>query len=328
MRATVSKDGSGEFTTVAEAAKAAHGDKMEIYIKNGWYREKLTLFANEIQLVGEDPDRTVISFGDGANFSGANGEMLGTFRSYTLYMNARRALLENLSVKNTAGNGDIAGQAVAVYADSSLARFEHVNITSRQDTLFLAPLPDQPRIPDSFKGPGEQMPRRPCMDYFRDCRVEGDVDFIFGGAEAAFENCEIVSANRGKSINGYVTAACTPLDQTYGFLFYRCRLDSDCAPGTVYLGRPWREHAAAAFLNCKIGSHITERGWADWEGRPQDRTAVRFEEFGNRGSGSAVSARAPWVHLLTRKEAARRINRIHEIDRLTLQSQRNRPENF
>lgn len=317
MKITVSKDGAGEFRTIAEAAAAFHGEKMKILVKNGLYREKLTLRAEEIQLIGEDPDQTVLSFDDGAKSSDGKGGTLGTFRSYTLYLNARRALVRNLTVLNTAGDGDTAGQAVAVYADSSLARFEHVNLAARQDTLFLAPLPDRPRIPGSFQGPGGQLPRRPGVDYFKDCRIEGDVDFIFGGAEAAFENCTIVSADRGKDVNGYVTAACTPLTQTYGFLFHRCRLDSDCAPGTVYLGRPWREHAAAAFLNCEMGAHISGRGWADWEGRPQDRETVRFEEFGNRGPGAGGSERAPWVRSLSADEAQRFITRVGEIKQMT-----------
>lgn len=317
MKVVVSHDGSGDFETIGEAAAASGNDRIEIFVKNGLYREKLALRAKEILIFGEDPKRTVISFGDGARHFDNVGDRLGTFRSYTLYFGAERAMVKNLTVRNTAGKGDIAGQAIAVYADAALARFEQVHITGRQDTLFLAPLPEQPRIPGSFVGPGEHTPRRPCVDYFRDCQIEGDVDFIFGGAQAAFENCDLFSRKRGQKDNGYVIAPCTPADQDYGFIFYRCRLLSDCPTGTVYLGRPWREYARAAFLQCELGSHILEEGWSDWDNRTQDRRTVRFEEYKNFGPGAVAQKRVPWARMLSDQQAVQYMERLRCIDRMT-----------
>lgn len=312
MWKTVSQSGDGDFRTVSEAAAACEGDRVALRIRNGLYREKLTLGAREIILVGEDPERTVLSFGDGAFHPDGAGGTLGTFRSYTLFLGAERALIRNLTVENTAGEGEKAGQAVALYADAALARFERVRLSGRQDTLFLAPLPERPRIPCSFAGPREHAPRRPCTDYLCECRIEGDVDFIFGGAQAAFENCEIVSAG-----SGWIAAPCTPRGQKYGFLFHRCRLVSAGGPGPVFLARPWRPHAKAAFLDCKLGAQIDAAGWDDWNGRECDRRTAEFAEYRSAGAGAAAQGRAPWARRLTDVEARGYLARIREIGRAT-----------
>ncbi|WP_232075047.1 pectinesterase family protein [Phytohabitans suffuscus] len=61
--------------------------------------------------------------------------------------------------------------------------------------------------------------------YYRDCYIEGDVDFVFGRGTAVFDRCEIRSLDRGSTTdNGYVTAASTTITNPYGYLFTHCRL--------------------------------------------------------------------------------------------------------
>ena len=310
---TVSQDGGGDFRTVAAAVDAAAPDAdTVIRIRNGIYREKLLIEKKNISLIGEDADKTVIAWSDGAYFQHPHGKKFGTFRSYTVFLGGERAALKDLTVRNDAGAGEIAGQALAVYADAAFAHFDHVRLVGRQDTLFLAPLPEKPRIPGSFLGPREHAPRRACEDYFEDCYVEGDVDFIFGGAEAVFDRCTLFSRSRGRAVNGYVAAVSTPEGQRFGFLFYRCRLLSDCPAGTVFLGRPWREFARTAFLECDMGAHVAPAGWSLWNAGAGEEDTVDFAEYACRGQG-ACGLRPAWVKKPTAREAE---EYLREVERL------------
>jgi pectinesterase len=99
-----------------------------------------------------------------------------------------------------------------------------------------------------------------------------------------------------------VTAASTPADVEYGYVFKDCKLTA--APGItkVYLGRPWRPYAATVFMNCELGSHILAAGWHNWKNPDNEKTA-RYAEYQNRGEGAATAERVSWSRQLTAKEA-------------------------
>lgn len=309
----VSQTGEGNYATITDAVNSVcYDEPAVIQLRNGIYREKLEIEKKNLTLIGEDPEKTVISYDDGAYHVHPDGRTYGTFRSYTVFLSGERMELRNLTIENTAGDGDLAGQAIALYADADRARFVNLRLLGRQDTLFLAPLPEQPRTLGSFVGPRENAPRKACEDYFENCYIEGDVDFIFGGAAAAFCNCEIRSLSKNQPINGYITAACTPPFQKYGFIFAQCHLTSDCAPGSVYLGRPWREHAAAAFLDCRMEAHIHTQGWSRWCGQTEDDRTVRYTETGSSGPGSCME-RAPWASVPDEQEKRILLQKAYEL---------------
>ncbi len=60
---TVAQDGSGDFSTITEAidAKPDDGTNYVIFIKNGVYDEKLFIIKNNITLLGEDREATIIT---------------------------------------------------------------------------------------------------------------------------------------------------------------------------------------------------------------------------------------------------------------------------
>jgi pectinesterase len=313
---SVSKRGDGNFKTIAEAVDSiSYSEPTIIHIKNGIYREKLCIEKKDIILIGEDAEETIITFNDSAFQQHYDGRKFGTFRSYTVFLSGERIELQNLTIENSAGDGDVAGQAIALYADADKARFVNVRLLGHQDTLFLAPLPEQPRTPGSFVGPRENTPRKACFDYFEKCHIEGDIDFIFGGATAVFIDCKIYSLDRGNSVNGYITAASTPSHQKYGFIFYKCRLISNCAPHTVFLGRPWRNFASVAFLDCQMGAHIHPQGWSRWNNQTDDDRTVRFAEIGSSGEG-AGSDRSLWALKLDTQETQALIQKIQELNRI------------
>ena len=314
---TVKQDGTGEFGTIAEAFAYAEmlaaEQPVEILIGEGKYKEKLSLEKDNVTLIGAGKEKTVITYDDYALFIlPEEGVKRGTFRSYTMYVHGDRLVVRNLTIENTAGYGAKVGQAVALYADGAKMMFENCRFLSRQDTLFTAPLPPTVVEWGGFRGPREHAPRDNSVQYYKNCYIEGDVDFIFGGATAYFEGCHIHSMGRGQDINGYVTAASTPEGRNYGYVFEACRFTSECAPETVYLGRPWRSFAKTVILRSELGEHIKREGWHDWNKEDARRSSF-YAEYQNFGPGAAgetgegtegpLGQRAEWTHQLTLEEA-------------------------
>jgi pectinesterase len=280
-------------------------------IKNGIYREKIIIDRNNISLIGEDPDKTIITFDDGALKKNAEGIPMGTFNSYTAYFGGDDIKVENITFINSAGKGNIAGQAIAIYADGNRMIFKNCKFVGNQDTLFTGPLPPESLIKNGFFGPGQNKPRNFNYQYYENCFIKGDIDFIFGSAFAVFNKCEIYSVNNGKT--GFITAPSTPQDQEYGYVFIDCNLTGDAAPGSVYLGRPWRKFAKAVFVNCYLGDHINKAGWHNWEKCEAEKT-VFFAEYGSKGPGAKACDRVKWAKILSSSEAQKYIiPKINEI---------------
>ena len=210
-----------------------------------------------------------------------DGTNRGTFRTQTAYIHADNLLFRGISFENTAGPGHEKGQCIAAYVDGDLVRFENCAFLGYQDTLFTAPLPLKEVQPGGFRGPGEHLPRTPRRQIYEECRIEGSVDFIFGGAAAVFDRCRIVCRE-----DGYVTAASTPEGQKMGYLFRNSSIEAWEGVKSVYLGRPWREHAKTVFLNCEMGPQIEPQGWQEWSGRIE-AGGVFYAEYGSSGPGAA-----------------------------------------
>ena len=202
---------------------------------------------------------------------------------------------------------------MAVYADGDKVMFENCRMLGCQDTLFTAPLPPKnPCIGMNGKGPKADCERRNGRQYYYNCYIRGDIDFIFGGATAFFEECDIYSQNgiiedeaklpeRGPDdqICGYITAACTKEGQEYGYVFYHCNFISDCPDHTVFLGRPWRNYAKTVIVQCNLAKHIKPQGWFDWNKQEAHNTTY-YAECDNTVDGVAidVSDRVEWSHQL------------------------------
>lgn len=307
----VGKSKPCDFFTIGEAIKAfaASDYPIYIYIKSGVYQEKLLITRPNITLIGECADDTIITYGDYAKMTGKNNLPIGTFETATLRTDTYNFTAKNLTVKNSAGNGKDCGQAVAVYADGDKISFYHCIILGSQDTLFTAPLPPTNKN-GTLEGLGSKAlaPRTRSRQYYYKCLINGDVDFIFGGATAFFEECEIFSQNvetenDNNSTKGYITAPCTPEGQRFGYVFDKCRFLSDCPPQTVYLGRPWRMYAKTVFINCYLDNHIKSEGFDDWN-NPQSHSTAFFAEYQCYGKGSKnIDKRVKWSHQLTDEQA-------------------------
>jgi pectinesterase len=131
--------------------------------------------------------------------------------------------------------------------------------------------------------------------YFRNCYVEGTVDFIFGGASAVFDNCKVVKVGSGVAI----TAPSTPIEVAFGLVFLGGKMTST-GGGSTALGRPWRPDGMSAFIGVELGSHISSTGFVEMSGnQPQN---ARFGEAGSSGPGANPNARSDYQ--LSASEAA------------------------
>ena len=295
-------------TDLKETIDGIPSDNQEpvtILLPPGRYYTKLTLDKPHVSLVGTgaSPADTVITYDDYALAPMPDGKKRGTFRSYTLFVHADDITLRNLTVENASGDSRVHGQAIALYAECDRLTVDSCRLLGHQDTLFTGPLPPKEYEPDGFIGPTQFAPRIQGRQYYRNCYICGDVDFIFGGAAAYFEHCTIESLHReGASPSdpeGYVTAASTPEGQTYGYVFSQCSfISADCAPASVYLGRPWRDYAKTVLLHCTLGSHIHPAGFHDWN-KPHAHETIFYAEYDSQSPADSLPSRAAFVKQLT-----------------------------
>jgi len=275
----VARDGTGQFRTIGEAievCRAFMDYHTVIYIKKGTYKEKLIVpqWLQNIELCGEDRDQTIITYDDHANIvSPETGKGMGTFRTYTLKIEANDITLKNLTIENNAAR---LGQAVALHTEGDRLTVVNCRLLGHQDTLYTG------------------MPATRL--YFSDCYIEGTTDFIFGPSTAWFEHCHIHC-----KADSYITAASTPKDQPFGYVFNGCTITCADHVAKVYLGRPWRDYGYTLFMHCQLPAQIRPEGWHHWE-KQREQTA-RYMEYQNTGAGADTSKRVGWSRQLTRKEA-------------------------
>lgn len=307
----VEQDGSGDFMTISEALESIQQINQQnpnalqpvtIQIGSGHFRERLHIRHPHITLIGASAEETILTYDLYATMYHEDIGKLGTFRSYSTLIDTHDITAINLTFENSAGSGAEVGQALALYADGDRLAFYGCRFLGGQDTLFTAPLPPAEVEPNGFIGPKQHTSRINGRHYYKDCYLEGDIDFVFGGATAYFDNCQFHSKNLGRDINSYVSAASTPCGQSYGYVMNHCRFTGDCPTHSAYLGRPWREYARTVLINCFIDSHICEEGWHDWN-KKEAHDTVFYAEYGSSGPSSDHTKRPSWVTLLTQAEA-------------------------
>jgi pectinesterase len=298
--AIVAADGSGDHSGIQAAIDAAPAGATEPYVigvRPGTYLGQVIVPAAkpdiELRGLGRKPADVVIADDRANGTPKPGGGTWGTSGSASVTVDGAGFKAVNLTFANLfdeAAHPEITNrQAVAVLTRADRLIFDRVRFLANQDTLY---------VNSSAAGVIARV-------YLRDCYVEGDVDFIFGRATAAFDRCRIHSLNRGSTPNGYVTAPSTDITNPHGLLFHRSRFTSDAPAGTVFLGRPWHPSqdpnaiGQTVIRESWIGAHIPDAAWTAFGTWPwQD---ARFAEYRNFGPGAIVSANRPQ---LTAEQAA------------------------
>ncbi|MGJ8667156.1 MAG: pectinesterase family protein [Patiriisocius sp.] len=273
--AVVSKNGDGDYMSIQEAINSTKSfpyDQIRIFIKNGVYQEKVKIheWNPNVSLIGESKEKTIITYDN--YFDKIDLGRNSTFFTPTLLVGADNVLLKNLTIENASGD---VGQAIALSITATEVAVINCRLLGNQDTLYAS-------------GKGKH--------YFKDCYIEGTTDFIFGNATAYFDNCQIHSKS-----NSFITAASTPKDANFGFVFNNCVVNADENVNEVYLGRPWRIYAKTVFITCTMGSHILPIGWDNWS-KPEAENKTFYGEYKNKGKGFTPQQRVRWSHQLTPAE--------------------------
>jgi pectinesterase len=296
---TVAKDGSGDYTSIQAAVTAAPASRtavFTIYIKDGIYSEKVTVPSTKpfLQFVGQSVANTILTWRDDNTTPDGKGGTLGTGGSGSIVVLATDFSALNMTFVNSYGDGS---QAVAVSLYADRAAFKNCRFMGNQDTLL------------TYESGGAV-----SRHYFKDCYIDGNVDFIFGNAIAIFDNCTIYAKTRVvNAATSYITAANTPPTQAYGYLFRRAKLPSNNGTTLYYLGRPWQNSTGfstaagtlannkVVFSRTKIGvNELQPAGWATWDAGT-DVTKITNAEFRTTyfdGHPVNLSQRVSWAKQL------------------------------
>nr|GLL23119.1 probable pectinesterase 8 [Ipomoea trifida] len=281
----VDRNGCCNFTTVQSAVDSVGNfstKKSLIWINKGMYFEKVIIPKTKpnITFQGQGYTSTAIVWNSTANSSG------GTFYSGSVQVFSANFIAKNISFMNVAPMpvpGAVGAQAVAIRIAGDQAAFFGCGFFGAQDTLH----DDRGR------------------HYFKDCYIQGSIDFIFGNGKSLYENCQLISianpvAPGVKSINGAVTAhGRNSKEEDSGFAFVNCSLGGS---GRIWLGRAWRPFSTVIFSNTYITDIVAPEGWNDFNDPTRDQT-VFYAEYNCTGAGASTMMRVPYAQRLNDSQA-------------------------
>ncbi|KAH7294618.1 hypothetical protein KP509_27G009900 [Ceratopteris richardii] len=275
----VDQHGKGHFRSVQAAIDSVQEDNRQwVYIRigPGIFYEKVTVPYKKpfIAIQGAGRASTIISWKDRAS-------KFGTANSATFTVNAPRFIAKGVGFRNAApppAPGTYGGQAVAVLLNGDMMAFYECGFYGAQDTLF------------DYYG----------RHYFKNCYIQGSIDFIFGHGQSFFKECRLVVTAQSGYISGSITAQNRndPHDAG-GFVFMSCTITGT---GYVYLGRAWGSYSRVVFLYTYMNNIIVPDGWYDW-GQPSRRGTVFYGQYKCSGPGSRRNRRVPWSHELSDAQA-------------------------
>ncbi len=271
-------DAYGTISSAIGRIPAGSTDRYLVFIANGIYNEQIVLpsYNTNVSFIGESAEGVIITNG----FYNGDG-VHGTSDSYTFGATANDFYAENLTIVNSAGN---VGQAVAIKTDGDRQVFKNCRFIGFQDTYYA----------------------HSKMQYNLNCTVEGATDFIFGDATCVFDNCSINCVKGGQYITAPADSKFTTIrsdgsTQIHGLLFLGCNITANTgvSDNSYYLGRPWQPKASTVYIQCKLGNHIKNTGWATWDG--DNHLSSFFAEYkstNQEGNLVDISQRADWSYQL------------------------------
>lgn len=200
----VAKDGSGDFKSVQEAINSlpakSGGTQRIIIIKKGVYYEKVFIDKDFITLRGEDPATTIITISlSREEWRCENPDDYGTA---TINLKGSDITLENLSFINSYGKDNRQDKNISCSNDE--AKMKTVRSESHQMALRSFATTRLIVINCIFRAWGgdtvSPWNTEDGMFYFKDCIMEGGVDFYCPRGWAWAENCTFICHNKEAAI--------------------------------------------------------------------------------------------------------------------------------
>ncbi|XP_058774102.1 putative pectinesterase 10 [Vicia villosa] len=263
----VDQQGKGNFKTIQAAIDSIknQNDKwIVINISFGTYKEKVHIPIEKPCIVlkgaGRGRKATTITYDDSAEHD-------GTSMSASFISSPPNVIVTGIQFENTFGTNSPA-VAANFYGDKS-AIFDS-SFIGYQDTLLVSS----------------------GRSYFKNCYIQGEVDFICGSGQSYFENC-VMNATQGQNKPpGFVTAQKrdTPNGKE-GFVFKGCSVIGN---GQVNLGRPWGSYSRVIFLDSYFASVVIPKGWDSWNQQSHVKD-ITFAEINCKGPGADTKNRVDWI---------------------------------
>ncbi|KAI8073507.1 pectin lyase fold/virulence factor [Gilbertella persicaria] len=292
---TVNVCSSCTYKTITSALNSlpSGSSAYTIAIAPGTYNERVTVNRSNLVLKNSGSGNVYIQYAIDHNPQDPNSH---AGQKAVLTVNGSNVRFYNLIVANVyKDSGKVA--TVALNVQGQQIGFYNTKIYGFQDTLMIS---------------------KAGTAFFKNCYVEGSVDFIFGYGTGYFQNC-VIASNGG----GYVTAHNrASADKPGGFYFNQCQLKATVPSGpiapnastksftsvskatnTCYLGRPWSQYARVVFLSSTLDTHIQPAGWSVWKSTDPHTAHVLFAEHKNTGARGAFTNRASFATLLTDAQA-------------------------
>ncbi len=291
----VAADGTGDYYSIQRAIDVTpDSGGAVILVAPGTYREVLNITKPDIHLRSANPDasKTVVVMDKSAGTSG------GTLHSATVNVTGDNFLAENITFQNdwNAHHEQLpaGSQALALLVRGDRAVFHNMRLLGNQDTLFTGS--------KACTGEGDARTCTAARQYFSDCYIEGNVDFVFGDGKTVFDHCEIKNTPHSE---GFVTAqGKSYAAEDSGYVFRACKLTAYPGVDNVYLGRPWRPWSSVVYLETEMGAHIQPAGWREWHpGETHSLETAFYAEKGSTGPGGQAKGRDPHSKQLTPDEA-------------------------
>lgn len=288
----VAHEGKADFYTLQDALDQAPATGEIIRLAPGTYREKVHVRTADIHLVGmgKTPADVVLSWNDSAASAG------GTGKSGSVSVDADGFEAENLTIENTWENEhtrlEEGSQAVALLMSSDRAVLDNVRLLGAQDTLYANSRTCHENLPKDGTAPTGDLPAcEASRQYFRDCFIEGHVDFIFGDAKAVFDHCELHPRHH-PTVMLTAQSRHFPAEDS-GYYFLHCRVTGTDQGDKIVLGRPWRDYSTVVFYDTDFEPKIAPEGWSDWSGRLKTSTYLEYKSHGPGVDGGARAVTYP-----------------------------------
>ncbi|KAJ8632172.1 hypothetical protein MRB53_025508 [Persea americana] len=266
---TVDRHGLGDFLSVQAAVESVAKNNREhviIKINAGDYMEKVVIPATKpfITLQGAGRDLTVIEWHDRDSDREPNSQQLRTYNTASVTVFASYFTARNISFKNTAPApmpGVEGWQAAAFRISGDKAYFYGCGFYGVQHTL------------------SDDVGRH----YFKECHIEGSIDFIFGNGRSMYKDCELHSI--ATWFGSVAAQGRRSPDEKTGFAFVHCRVTG---MGPLYVGRAMGQYSRIVYSYTYFADIIAPGGWDDW-----DHTSNK-----NKGPGAATVRGVSWAREL------------------------------
>ncbi|MCL7039197.1 hypothetical protein MKW94_028048 [Papaver nudicaule] len=279
---TITKKYGKRYTSIQAAIDDIPVDNdrwIKILLYIGHYKEKIEVTKSCILLQGKIAEKTVIEFGDHREEENHKD----TRQSATFTSNADNFVAKHITFVNTHNynlygrgtsrhryrSGNDVTQAVAAVINGDKSAFYYCGFLGVQDTLF----DDNGR------------------HYFKNCFIEGAVDFIMGNGQSIYDNCKIRVLGREEDGGGvgYITAQKRSSDEeSSGFVFKGGAVEGT---GKAWLGRAWGSHARVIFSGTHFDNIIIPQGWWPWNFLNDTQKHFTYTDQNCTGKGNDTSKR-------------------------------------